>query len=95
MHQGKDLLCDYQVNSGRSSSAQWPGYEHLNWSFSTPASSSMTLVQLGASIAMHFWRFVEVGDSLFTNETDPTDSVSRKLCHLRPRPVGGRLVMKI
>ena len=50
MHQGKDLLCDYQVNSGRSSSAQWPGYEHLNWSFSTPASSSMTLVQFGASI---------------------------------------------
>ncbi|KAJ3573839.1 hypothetical protein NP233_g2171 [Leucocoprinus birnbaumii] len=37
----------------------WPGYEHLNWSFSTPASSSMTRVQLGASIAMHVWRFVE------------------------------------
>ncbi|KXN90313.1 hypothetical protein AN958_04346 [Leucoagaricus sp. SymC.cos] len=37
----------------------WIGYEHLNWSFSTPASSSMTRIQLGASIAMHFWRFVE------------------------------------
>ncbi|KXN90324.1 hypothetical protein AN958_04357 [Leucoagaricus sp. SymC.cos] len=37
----------------------WPGYENLNWSFSTPASSSMTRIQLGASIAMHFWRFVE------------------------------------
>ncbi len=39
---------------------QWSGYEHLNWSFSTPASPSMTRIQLGASIAMHFWRFVEV-----------------------------------
>ncbi|KAF5362300.1 hypothetical protein D9756_002047 [Leucocoprinus leucothites] len=37
----------------------WPGYEHLNWSFSTPASPSMTRIQLGASIAMHFWRFIE------------------------------------
>ncbi|KAF5361897.1 hypothetical protein D9756_002036 [Leucocoprinus leucothites] len=37
----------------------WPGYDHLNWSYSTPASPSMTRIQLGASIAMHFWRFVE------------------------------------
>ncbi|KAF9444934.1 hypothetical protein P691DRAFT_676670 [Macrolepiota fuliginosa MF-IS2] len=37
----------------------WPGYEQLNWSFSTPASSSMTRIQLGSSISMHFWRFVE------------------------------------
>jgi len=55
----------------------------------------MTLVQLGACIAMHFWRFVQVGDSPFTKRTNPTDSVSRKLCHLRPRAVGGRLAMKV
>jgi len=55
----------------------------------------MTLVQLGASIAMHFWRFVEVGDAPFTNKTNPTDPVSRKLCHLQPRAVGGRLAMRV
>ncbi|KAL9713334.1 hypothetical protein Ac2012v2_002939 [Leucoagaricus gongylophorus] len=37
----------------------WPGYEHLNWLYSTPASSSMTRIQLGASVAVHFWKFVE------------------------------------
>ncbi|KXN90319.1 hypothetical protein AN958_04352 [Leucoagaricus sp. SymC.cos] len=44
----------------------WPGYEHLNWSFSTPASSSITRIQLGASIAMHFWRFIEKATSSST-----------------------------
>ncbi|KAF5362295.1 hypothetical protein D9756_002042 [Leucocoprinus leucothites] len=44
----------------------WPGYEGLNWSFSTPASQSMTRIQLGASIAMHIWRFVEKATSSST-----------------------------
>ncbi|KAJ3573844.1 hypothetical protein NP233_g2166 [Leucocoprinus birnbaumii] len=44
----------------------WPGYDHLNWSFSTPASQSMTRIQLGASIAMHIWRFVEKAASSST-----------------------------
>jgi len=47
---------------------QWPGYEHLDWSSSTPASSSMTRVQLGASIALHFRRFVQVGGSASAHE---------------------------
>ncbi|XP_006461580.1 hypothetical protein AGABI2DRAFT_205388 [Agaricus bisporus var. bisporus H97] len=48
----------------------WPGYEHLNWSFSTPASPSMTRIQLGASIGMHLWRFVEKAMSSSTSRPE-------------------------
>ncbi|KXN90328.1 hypothetical protein AN958_04361 [Leucoagaricus sp. SymC.cos] len=37
----------------------WQGYERLNWSRSIPVSSSLSRAQLGASIAMQLWSFIE------------------------------------
>ncbi|KAF9444937.1 hypothetical protein P691DRAFT_676691 [Macrolepiota fuliginosa MF-IS2] len=37
----------------------WQGYECLGWSRSIPASPAISRVQLGATIAMQFWNFIE------------------------------------
>ncbi|EKM81472.1 hypothetical protein AGABI1DRAFT_105050 [Agaricus bisporus var. burnettii JB137-S8] len=44
----------------------WTGYEHLNFVQSMPASPAMSRGQLGASIAMQFWSFVDLAQKSST-----------------------------
>ncbi|KAF5361855.1 hypothetical protein D9756_002050 [Leucocoprinus leucothites] len=37
----------------------WQGYERLNWSRSIPVSPALSRAQLGATIAMQVWNFIE------------------------------------
>ncbi|KAJ3573837.1 hypothetical protein NP233_g2173 [Leucocoprinus birnbaumii] len=37
----------------------WQGYERLKWSRSIPVSSAISRAQLGASVAMQVWSFIE------------------------------------
>ncbi|EKM81476.1 hypothetical protein AGABI1DRAFT_105053 [Agaricus bisporus var. burnettii JB137-S8] len=44
----------------------WTGYEHLNFVQSMPVSPNMSKGQLGASIAMQFWSFVDLAQKSTT-----------------------------